>query len=247
MAAVGAVALVTLLGLGVWQMWLLRTGEGMLARATPTALPVPTYTSTPEADAAVAASLPLTVTSSAPEAPVATVTDAIAAAPEPETPATATPVPPLEAVDPLVPAVRTITLDDIAPGSADSPRPTPAPPTPTPTVPPTVAEQLTQGIQLHRLGDYVAARARLAALINDPATDQPVRAEARFYLAKGYLADGYYSEALAALDLLDDEFATAVTANARPGPVAGSPSGKPTAARAGAGRAGALWRSDHLL
>jgi soluble lytic murein transglycosylase len=64
----------------------------------------------------------------------------------------------------------------------------------------------------------VAARTRLAALINDPATEQAVRLEARFYLAKGYLADGYYSEALAALELLDGEFATATAAGIAPAP-----------------------------
>ena len=61
------------------------------------------------------------------------------------------------------------------------------------------------------MGDYVAARSRLATLINEPATTQEVRQDARFYLAKGYLADGYYSEALAVLDQFDAEFVTATT------------------------------------
>jgi soluble lytic murein transglycosylase len=85
-------------------------------------------------------------------------------------------------------------------------------------VPPTALEQLEQGIQLHRLGDYVAARSRLAALVNDPNTSQEVRQDARFFLAKGYFADGYYNEALVVLQELDAEFATATIA-----PVADSP------------------------
>jgi soluble lytic murein transglycosylase len=94
-----------------------------------------------------------------------------------------------------------------------------APPTPTPTVPPAPDDQLAQSVQLHRLGDYVAARSRLAALINDPETSQDIRLDARFYLIKGYLADGYYSEALAALEQLDTEFETATTGGAAPAPV----------------------------
>ncbi len=125
-----------------------------------------------------------------------------------------TPVPPLEAQQPVVHAERTITIDDIAPNADQSPPPTSAPPTPTPTVPSAPADQLTQAIQLHRLGDYVAARSRLATLINNPTTTQEVRQDARFFLAKGYLADAYYAEALAVLEQLDAEFTTATTSTA---------------------------------
>jgi tetratricopeptide (TPR) repeat protein len=114
----------------------------------------------------------------------------------------------------VVHAERTITIDDIAPNADQSPPPTSAPPTPTPTVPSAPADQLTQAIQLHRLGDYVAARSRLATLINNPTTTQEVRQDARFFLAKGYLADAYYAEALAVLEQLDAEFTTATTSTA---------------------------------
>ena len=62
----------------------------------------------------------------------------------------------------------------------------------------------------------MAARSRLATLIDDPTTTQEVRQDARFFLAKGYLADGHYAEALAVLEELDAEFVTATTASAAP-------------------------------
>ena len=215
MALVGVLALMALALLGGYQLWLFRNDESRgnlaISNATPTVQGVATYTPTPvggEAQAA-GASVPLDTATGvqivAPTVEIATVEVA---------PGEPTPVPPLEAQQPVVQAERTITIDDIAPNADQSPPPTPAPPTPTPTVPPAPADQLTQGIQLHRLGDYVAARSRLATLINDPTTEQTVRQDARFFLAKGYLADGYYSEALSVLDELDAEFATATTASA---------------------------------
>ncbi|MCC6458757.1 MAG: transglycosylase SLT domain-containing protein [Caldilineaceae bacterium] len=208
-AAIGGLALMALAVWAGYQLWLFRnSGSLAFANATPTTQAVPTFTATPggigkaQVAGLEAASTPDPFDTEA----MAAESGAIQAAPgEP------TPVPPLEAEQPVVPAQRTITIDDIAPNADQSPPPTPAPPTPTPTVPPAPEDQLTQGIQLHRVGDFVAARSRLAALINDPAATQEVRLDARFYLAKGYLADGYYAEALAVLEQLDTEFDTATT------------------------------------
>lgn len=211
LAAIGGLALMALVVVGGWQLWALRTGGNLtFSVTTPTAQPVPTYTTTPDPlGAAQVASLDAMTTTD----PFDTEAIAVESGAVPGEP---TPIPPLEVEQPVIPAQRTITLDDIAPNADQSPPPTPAPPTPTPTVPPSPVDQLGQAIQLHRLGDYVAARSRLAALINDPAATQDVRVDARFYLAKGYLADGYYSEALAVLEQLDAEFDTASVASAVP-------------------------------
>ena len=211
LAAIGGLALMALVVVGGWQLWALRTGGNLtFSVTTPTAQPVPTYTTTPDPlGAAQVASLDAMTTTD----PFDTEAIAVESGAVPGEP---TPIPPLEVEQPVIPAQRTITLDDIAPNADQSPPPTPAPPTPTPTVPPSPVDQLGQAIQLHRLGDYVAARSRLAALINDPAATQDVRVDARFYLAKGYLADGYYSEALAVLEQLDAEFETATTGLAAP-------------------------------
>ncbi len=205
LAAIGALALLIVIGWGGWQLWSLRTSGDLavLGVAEPvndsgTALVVAVPTFTPTVDDAGGSAGEL-----------ATSADASARAAQLD-PGVPTPVPPLEALQPMIPAQRTITLEDIAPGAGALPPPsTPAPPTPTPTVPASPDEKLAQGVQLHRLGDYVAARSRLASLINDEAVTQEIRLDARFFLVKGYLADGYYSEALAAIEQLDAEFDTA--------------------------------------
>lgn len=225
LAAIGGLAMLIVIGWGGWQLWTLRTtGNLALGGATPisdsgttAAGAVPTFTPTLAGAGTPGAPNSQTPLLSSAEGTVdGTVTpedDAARAAQlDPGVP---TPVPPLEALQPVIPAERTITLEDIAPGADElPPPPTPEPPTPTPTVPASLDEQFAQSVQLHRLGDYVAARSRLAALINDPATTQEIRLDARFFLVKGYLADGYYSEALAAIEQLDAEFATATVEGA---------------------------------
>ena len=216
LATVGALALLALVGWLAWQVWTLRLSPRLaLGNPTPTAQPVPIFTPTPQA---VALGTPAPGTPAPGAEPVAIVTAAGEEPPPPAEPPTPTAVPPLEAQQPVIPAQRTITLDDIAPGAADSPTPTPGPPTPTPAVPPSMDAQLAQGVQFHRLGDYVAARSRLAALINDPATSPAVRLEARVYLVKGYWADGFATEALAVLDQVDADLAAGIGTTARTGP-----------------------------
>jgi soluble lytic murein transglycosylase len=213
-AALGAVALMALAVFGGYQLHLLENnGRLAFGEKTPAAEGVATYTPTPDGENQSGEDQRAEAPSAGIAAAGNEVTDLQLAAPgEP------TPVPPLEAEQPLVPEQRTITLDDIAPNADQSPPPTPAPPTPTPTVPPSPEDQLAQAVQLHRVGDYVAARSRLAALINEGGASQAVRQDARFFLAKGYWADGYYNEALAVLDQMDAEFATATTASAAPAP-----------------------------
>jgi soluble lytic murein transglycosylase len=203
LALLGAVALMSLALLAGYQLYLIQNRGSVavvdraasnLESTSDAAQGVSTFTPTPEASDQVGLA---------------------ASAVEPGEP---TPVPPLEAQQPVVPAQRTITLDDIAPNADQSPPPTPAPPTATPTVPAMPADQLVQAVELHRMGDYVAARSRLAALINDPAAEQGVRQDARFYLAKGYLADGYYTEALNILEEMEAGFDTATTSSAAPAP-----------------------------
>lgn len=96
---------------------------------------------------------------------------------------------------------------------ASGPTDTPAP-TPTPTATPLPAEQLAQSQELHRLGDTVAARDRLAALLDREEVDRSVQLQARFQLVKSYLADGEYGQALAELDVLEAEFAVAADSTA---------------------------------
>ncbi|HXF64489.1 MAG TPA: tetratricopeptide repeat protein, partial [Caldilineaceae bacterium] len=98
-----------------------------------------------------------------------------------------------------------------------TPAPTlPPAPTPTPTATLTPPEQLTEGLRLHRLGDYVAARDRLATLLASEGVERPIRLQARFQLVKSYLGDGHYSEALAALAQLEGELnSAAVEASGR--------------------------------
>ena len=224
MAALGALVVMALAMLAGYQLHIFEQRGSVEVVNTPQAAAIATYTATPDdgtanADTAgQATAVPLDnqatsaqIAAPPPEATVAVPTEALA-------PGEPTPVPPLEAQQPMIPAGRTITLDDIAPNADQSPPPTPAPPTATPTVPSVPLAQLEQGVELHRMGDYVAARSRLATLINDPATTPEVRQDARFFLAKGYFADGYYGEALAVLDQLDAEFATVTTV-----PVSASP------------------------
>ncbi|MCC9077410.1 transglycosylase SLT domain-containing protein [Litorilinea aerophila] len=97
------------------------------------------------------------------------------------------------------------------------PTPTPAPsspPTPTPT-PASPAERLAESLRLHRYGDYAAARAQLSSLAAE--ITGTIRLQARYHLSKAYLAEGYYQEALAALDQLDQEFELALASQASAG------------------------------
>lgn len=110
------------------------------------------------------------------------------------------------------PAAAGIPAAEPAPQGANLAAPTATPgPTATPTATPLPAEQLAQSQELHRLGDYVAARSRLAALLSQEGVDRSVQLQARFQLAKGYLADGEYSQALAELDRLNAEFPVALS------------------------------------
>lgn len=99
--------------------------------------------------------------------------------------------------------------------TATTPPPTLLPtPTPEPTTPLTPAERLARGQQLHRFGDYAAARSEFAALLALPTTEAPLHWEARYLLARTYLADDSSGEALATLDQLAQDLAASGAAGA---------------------------------
>jgi soluble lytic murein transglycosylase len=86
-------------------------------------------------------------------------------------------------------------------------------PTPTATLPPTptppAGERLAHGQRLLRYGDYAAARTEFATLLNAPTVETRTRLQARYDLARSYLAESSYGEALAVLDQLDQDLAAA--------------------------------------
>jgi len=81
--------------------------------------------------------------------------------------------------------------------------------TPAPT--PSAAQQLAAARQAYTNGNYARARSQLAPLLSNE--DTTLRLHAHFELAKAYLVDGLYDEALTTLDLLDGD-ATSETVRA---------------------------------
>lgn len=67
---------------------------------------------------------------------------------------------------------------------------------------------LAQALLLHRYGEYGDARSLLAGVIGDAAAPSALRLEAQYDLARAYLGDGLYGEALATLDQLDAALAS---------------------------------------
>ncbi|MBX3013215.1 MAG: tetratricopeptide repeat protein [Caldilineaceae bacterium] len=84
---------------------------------------------------------------------------------------------------------------------------------PTPAATALPAEQLAQGRQLQRVGDYAAARAVLLALLALPDLDPALQQAATYELARLYLAEGTPA---AALPLLAQTEVTAAGATAQP-------------------------------
>ncbi len=145
------------------------------------------------------------------------------AADRPTATPTGTPVPPdtstTQAAPPATAAVdeaaRAATVEPTVTVSAATALPTPSPvptatpaPAPTPTATPTplppVSERLAQARQLHDDGNYGAARAAYATLIEDEG-DSPQGYEARWRLGQAYLEDGQPTEAFVALELARQE------------------------------------------
>ncbi|MCC6167316.1 MAG: transglycosylase SLT domain-containing protein [Caldilineaceae bacterium] len=116
---------------------------------------------------------------------------------------------------PSAAAATGITQTAVTTDNASAAGPTPTPgPTPPPTATPLPAEELAKGQELHRLGDTVAARSHLAALLNETGVERAIRLQARFQLVKSYLADDAYSQALAELEQLNAEFPVAADSEA---------------------------------
>ncbi len=70
---------------------------------------------------------------------------------------------------------------------------------PTPSATPLPAEQLRIGRQLHRVGDYAAARAAFQSLLAQPNLDPAIQQAARYELARVYMAEGASADALSLL------------------------------------------------
>ncbi len=157
----------------------LRPGEGTVAT-------VPTFTPTPLQAAAASAS------GSAPTQVAPTEVASAQAAPTGEAVAAA--------AEPVAP----VQLPTLTAPTAPTPAPT-ALPAPTAAATPLPQEQLALGLQAYRLGDYSAARSRLAALLTSQEIAGDTRRQAQFELAKAYLADGYFAEAIGTLDQLQAE------------------------------------------
>ena len=135
---------------------------------------------------------------------------------------TATPVataqtePMAETPDAVVPAAADVPATSAAPADTPVPTDTSAPavaptetatPLPAPTQTPTpVAEQrLEVGAQLYRLGDYAAARTQFSALLASDAAPTDLRMRAQYEVAKSYVAENLYAEAIGVLDQLQAE------------------------------------------
>lgn len=88
------------------------------------------------------------------------------------------------------------------------------PPTPTPT--PLPAAQLESGRQLHRAGDYPAARTTLQTLLATAGLDPVLQEAARFELARVYMAEGAPADALALLAPPNDTTAAGRAAGSTP-------------------------------
>ena len=120
------------------------------------------------------------------------------------TPAGAAAQQPVEAapVEPT-PAPAEPTLAPSAPAAVAAPR------VEAPAAPADLAALLAEGRQLHRYGDYAAARAVFNRVAGDAAATAEQRAEALYDLGRAYLGEGLYGEALATFDRLEQAVAGA--------------------------------------
>lgn len=163
---------------------LARCGSDLAApEPTPTLLAVATFTPTPVLPESGDPETSAAVVEPGNPAAAITTTEVI-------TPASITPS---VSVSPVTPALL--------------PTNTPPATTPSPTL--SAPDLLAHGRALHRYGDYTAARAEFAALISGDTADLTLQLAARYEIARAYLAEGSYAEALAALDQLDQAIATA--------------------------------------
>jgi len=107
-------------------------------------------------------------------------------------------VAPVEASAALQPTFTPTPIIQLTAQSTSTPAMTPTPTlSPTPSVTPLPAEQLTIGQQQHRAGDYASAGATFQALLSRTGLDSALQQAARYALARVYLAEGAYADALA--------------------------------------------------
>ncbi len=77
-----------------------------------------------------------------------------------------------------------------------------ASPVPQPTLRP--SEQLEHGLRQLRYGDFAAARQIFLALLDAPVEEPEIQVQARFDLARAYMAEGLYEDGLTTLEFFSD-------------------------------------------
>ena len=196
------VAVLLLLALTGISVFALRS-QPQTAIAEPRSQPIPTWTNTPEAGStadpgASAAAITGTIGSLATPtpAPGADAAESTAAVDVPTTAA----VDATTAVTAAAPDTTTVAAgaagDDTTTVSLSA--------APVPTVEDESPQGiLAQGMLLHRYGDYANARTLYARLLDDAKVDAALKREAQYNLARAYLGEELYGEALGTLDDLD--------------------------------------------
>ena len=184
------VAVLLLLALTGISVFALRS-QPQTAAAEPRSQPIPTWTNTPQAGATAdpGAAVATTATAGA----LATPTPGAGATPSAPAAGAATDV------TAALATTATVTSDTVAATATVS-----LPAAPLPAVEDESPQGiLAQGMLLHRYGDYANARTLYARLLEDPDVDAALKREAQYNLARAYLGEGLYGEALATLDDLD--------------------------------------------
>ena len=193
----GLIVLLLMLALAGGAFFALRS-QPQTATDEPRSQPIPTWTPTPAAGT--------TADPAADSAP-----PGLAAAiptPTPDAAAPAQPVEPPAPAEAQDPAADVQAADSAAPAANGTTATGERQPVVNAAPAPTLASEtpegiLAQALLLHRYGDYANARTLLTRVLDDGAAAPELRREAQYDLARAYLADGLYAEALAALDGLD--------------------------------------------
>ena len=190
------VAVLLLLALTGITVFALRS-QPQTAAAEPRSQPIPTWTNTPQAGA----------TADPGAAVVITGTAGGLSTPTPSTSASSSVSPANGTTDVAAASLDTDTVNSdngATTGEATTTVSLPAAPAP-PVEDESPQGILAQGMLLHRYGDYANARTLYARLLDDANVDGALKREARYDLARAYLGEGLYGEALATLDDLDGE------------------------------------------
>ena len=170
--------------------------------AEPRSQPIPTWTNTPQAGATADPGAAVVITETAgglsTPTPGASATSSVS-------PANGTTDVAAASVDTDTVTVDTVNSDNGA-TTAEATTPVSLPAAPAPPVEDESPQGiLAQGMLLHRYGDYANARTLYARLLDDANVDAALKRDAQYNLARAYLGEGLYGEALATLDDLNVE------------------------------------------